>query len=126
MRTRLYFWILIFGIVFSTNIATYAQEEYIYDSRGRRDPFVPLLGVTSSAMGSLDDVMGIDDVNLQGIASDSQGKKAAIINGEMIREGQTIGRVTLKKILHEKIELMIDDEEYEINIYDKTTEQKGG
>ena len=126
MRARLYFWFLVFGILFSACLALYSEEEYVYDSRGRRDPFVPLLGVTSGTVESLDDVISIDDINLQGIASDSAGKKAAIINGEMIKEGQTIGRVTLKKILHEKIILMIDEEEYKVNIYDNTAEQKGG
>jgi len=61
--------------------------------------------------------MSIEDVKLQGIASDSMGKRAAILNGEMIKEGETIGRVTLAKISKNKVTLLIDSDQYTLNIY---------
>lgn len=95
----------------------HAQEAYLYEGHGRRDPFVPLVGVTKGAVVSLEDIVSIEDVNLQGIARDSTGRKAAIINGEMIKEGQTIGHLTIIKILKNEVILTIDEDEFKVNIY---------
>ena len=96
----------------------FAEEEaYVYDSRGKRDPFIPLVGVAVTTVSSLDDVMSIEDVKLQGVASNAAGVQVAIINGEMIKEGEKSGRVTLKKIAKEKITILIDEESYEISLY---------
>jgi len=93
---------------------------YKYDSRGKRDPFVPLVGATSSkSVHSIEDIISIEDVDLQGVASDSRGRTSAIINGEMIKVGQTIGRLTLKSISSTKIHLSIDEVPYSISIYEE-------
>src|SRR4030042_1997129 len=65
----------------------YTEEEaYIYDSHGKRDPFLPLVGITSKVIESLEDVMSIEDVNLQGLAFKPYGKKVAKVNGVLIKE----------------------------------------
>ena len=97
----------------------HAEDSFVYQSHGRRDPFVPLVGASATVTDSLEDVMSIDDIRLQGLATDSSGKRAAILNGEMIKKGQTIGRVTVKEILEEKIVIMIDEDRYEIDIFEK-------
>lgn len=90
---------------------------FTYNHHGKRDPFVPLVGVTARAFESLEDIMSIEDVNLQGIAVDSSGKKVAILNGEMVKEGETVGHLTVKKISKDTITIMIDEEESTLNIY---------
>ncbi|MBL7155947.1 MAG: hypothetical protein ISS90_02270 [Candidatus Omnitrophica bacterium] len=96
-----------------------AETVFIYNNRGRRDPFVPLVGDTSGVVGSLEDVMSIEDVELNGLASTSTGEKIAILNGEMVKEGQSVGRLTLKKVLDAKVIILIDDVEYELNIQEE-------
>jgi len=94
------------------------EAPFAYDHGGKRDPFVPLVGTaTTRRVESLEDIMSIEDVRLQGIASDSTGKKAVIINGEMVREGRGGGRLTVKKILKNEVVLTIDNEEYRLSIY---------
>jgi len=107
-------------LLFLTMLAPLAQTSTLkpYDSHGKRDPFTPLIGTHAKITGSLDDVMSIDDIDLQGIAGDSKGNKVAIINREMIKEGQTVGRVTIKKITGSTVVLLIDEEEYKINMYE--------
>ena len=109
--------ILVFAGATHCTSGAFAEEAYVYDPHGKRDPFVPLLGVSARAAGSLEDIMGIEDVSLQGVAVDSTGGKVVVINGEMIAEGQTIGRLTIKKILNEEVVLIIDENEYTLNIY---------
>jgi len=105
----------------------YTQETYIYDAGDKRDPFVPLVGIARMAEGkkiieSLEDIMSIEDVRLyvrlQGIAHDTTGKKVAILNGEMVEEGETVGCLTVKRILKNEVTLSIDKEEHKLNIYE--------
>ncbi len=95
------------------------SESYIYDHRGKRDPLVPLVGLTSGKIESLDDIMSIDDVILQGIAIDSTGRKTVIVNGEMVKEGGGGGRLIVKKILKNEVILVIDNEEHRLSIYEE-------
>jgi len=107
------------AIPFLPCLAESSDTKYVYDSHGKRDPFVPLVGSDKAGSAeSLEEVMSIDDVYLQGVASDSVGQKIAILNGQMIKEGQTIGRVTVKSISQNKVAILIDDREYELNIYE--------
>ena len=103
-------------LIFAVSLAL-AEEAFIYESQGKRDPFVPLVGVNIKSAGSLEDVLSIEDVMLQGLAVDSAGKRAAIMNGEMIKEGATVGRVTVEKILPKKITILIGEDKYELDIY---------
>ena len=121
---------LLFGILFFTaTLASGAGGEegsFAYSHHGKRDPFVPLVGAaTTRTTTSLEDVIGIEDVSLQGLASDSAGRGAAILNGEMIREGQSVGHLTVKKISKDKVILIIDDEEYTLNLSDEGGNKKG-
>lgn len=109
--------------------AAYTQETYIYDSRGKRDPFVSLVSVVvvpppeeKKIIESLEDIVSIEDarlyVRLQGIAHDASGKKVAILNGEMVKEGETIGHLTVKRIFKNEVTLSVDKKEYKLNIYE--------
>ena len=93
-----------------------AQKPHAYNPAGKRDPFVPLVGVISRSAGSLEEIMVIEDVDIQGVATDSTGNTVAIINGEMITEGETAGRLTIKKISKNDITLTIDDTEYRLSL----------
>jgi len=115
--------LIIGSLIFLTG-AVCAQEKepekpHVYDHRGKRDPFVPLVGTAMRRVASLEDIMSIEDVRLQGIASDSTGKKAVIINGEMVREGGGGGRLKVKKILKNEVVLSIENEEYRLSVYEE-------
>lgn len=107
--------LITFVLLFLINIS-YCTEKFVYDSHGKRDPFVPLIGTVSEMSLSLEDVVSIDDIKLQGIAIDESGK-VAILNGQVIAEGQTVGKVTLRKIEDEKVSLFIDGMQYEVQLY---------
>jgi hypothetical protein len=97
-------------------IAFAAGGHYLYDDRGKRDPFVPLIGVDEKTVETLEDVMNVEDIRLQGIAKDAAGRKMAIMNNEMVREGQTVGRVTLLAIDKTTVSVVMFDVEYEVEL----------
>ena len=109
-------WFMVFTITLLICSAVLAEDSFTYDSRGKRDPFVPLIGVTLQPVDALSDIVSIEDVKFQGVALDSSGRKIALMNGEMIGQGQTIGRVTVRKIGDKRVTLLLDEEEYILNL----------
>ena len=90
-----------------------------YSALGRRDPFVPLVGVgeTGSRSG-LEGIISIDDVHLQGITSDSDGTSNIIVNGEILREGQRVERIFVESIGDNEVVITIDDERHTLQLYE--------
>jgi len=108
--------LVVLGLVLLCSRAI-AEDVYVYNDRGRRDPFVPLVGAKTQTLSPLTEVMTIEDIYLQGIAGDSKGERIAILNGEMLKKGDQVGRVTLKDIQETKIIVLIDNDEFELDIY---------
>ncbi len=86
-----------------------------YDFKGKRDPFMPLV-TSERQVVSVEDIVSINDVSLEGLAVGRQGKKVAIINGVMLKEGERIGNVELKAIGDKSVKLLIDGGEYELRL----------
>jgi hypothetical protein len=89
-----------------------------YESRGRRDPFVPLVGVSDKGgRGGIKGIHTIDDVKLQGIVRGADGVKRAIINGEIMKEGDKIERLSVIFIEDNGVKVKIEETEYELKLY---------
>ena len=89
---------------------------FTYDSGEKRDPFVPLVGVTARSVRTLEDIATIRDIRLQGVAVAADGRNIAIINGHMIKEGVTAGRLTIVRVTKKAVVLKIDEVEYEVEL----------
>ncbi|MFQ5952371.1 MAG: general secretion pathway protein GspB [Candidatus Omnitrophota bacterium] len=90
-----------------------------YEARGRRDPFVPLVGVaeTSSISGARG-ILTVEDVFLQGILMDDYGKRSVIINGEIFKEGDRIERLYIESIGDNIVVIKIDEDKFELKLYE--------
>ncbi len=91
-------------------------ESFRYEAKGRRDPFVPLIGPDKGVVAGLEDVTSIDDVNLEGIAAGAAGTRIAILNGEMLKEGAKVGVLEVKKISEKTVTLMIGGKKYNVSL----------
>ncbi len=93
----------------------YAQEEpasFKYESRGRRDPFIPLVtedGKLTITYGTLE---SLDDVLLEGILYDPAGESVVIMNDLVLKEGSSIGKIQIKKIYADKVILSFNGEDH--------------
>ena len=105
--TRIFLIALIIMIAVSTAAVC---ESFKYEPRGKRDPFVPLIGQDKVVAAGLADVTSVEDVKLEGIAIGSNGKLAAIMNGEIVKEGYKIGEIVIKKIDPKSVTLLINSE----------------
>ncbi|MFH1995979.1 MAG: hypothetical protein ABIJ27_03155 [Candidatus Omnitrophota bacterium] len=90
-----------------------------YDSNGKRDPFVPLVGMnemTSAGRLKLDEVVAIDEITLEGVARGAGGRATAFLNGELVRENQRRGNVEIKKISDKDVTVTINGKEHRISV----------
>ena len=92
------------------------SENFKYESHGKRDPFIPLVGVEAPATSSLEDITSIGDIKLEGIASRPGGKLLAILNGEMVKEGDKFGEIQIKKVTKKNITISISGKNYAIDL----------
>ena len=91
-------------------------DDFKYESRGKRDPFVPLVGSERPAVMKLEDIVSIEDVRLEGIAVGAKGDMVAIMNGEMVKERDKFGDVEIKSISKKIVVFLINRTEYTINL----------
>jgi hypothetical protein len=110
-------------LVCATEISRAA--DFRYDSRGKRDPFVPLIGMDRPAVTKLEDIASIDDIRLEGIASGG-GKTVAILNGEALKEGDRAGDVELKKIGKKQVTILIGGKPYDVYLPGEEGGSKSG
>ncbi len=92
------------------SIFAYAEEQFVYDSKGRRDPFLPLVSKDGYIINREADVLA-SDMNLEGIIFDKSGKSLAIINGKVLKVGDKIGNYNILKIEKQKVTLEFNAEE---------------
>ena len=91
-----------------------------YESKGKRDPFIPLIGQDKgSRPAGLEGIVNIQDVLLEGIAMGPLGKNIAILNGQMVKENDKFGLLQIKKISKKTVELSIDGKVYTLNLQDE-------
>jgi hypothetical protein len=106
------------AIVFTALIHGSVLADQAYSSGGRRDPFVPLLGISGvAARSGLQGIASIRDVDLQGIVVSDDGKKSVIINGEVISEGEAVGYISIEKVGANTVVIKIENEEHELELY---------
>ena len=115
------------GVAIAAVILAVASSAYSadfqYESHGKRDPFVPLVGVDRPAFTRLEDVTSVTDIKLEGIASRSGGSRVAILNGEVVKKGDAFGSILIQDISDRKVIFTFGGKPYEISLYE---EEPGG
>lgn len=103
------------------------SQGHQYESHGKRDPFAPLIGHGKlTATVGLEDVASIAEVKLEGIATSAKGRTTAILNGELMKEGDTIGIVRVLRISKNSVTLLMGGKEYTVELSTEEGGAKGG
>jgi len=91
-----------------------AQDEFTYDSKGRRDPFIPLVTSDGRLLKLEEEENKNLTMSLEGIIYDEHAISYAILNGEVVKVGDTIGDYQVLKIEKNKVVLIKEGETEEI------------
>jgi Tfp pilus assembly protein PilP len=95
----------------------FAQERFVYDAHGRRNPFIPLV----TADGRLLKLEPQEDqksqqVKLEGIIYDKNGASYAVIDAEIVREQDRVGNYTVLKIEDGRVILIKDGQPLTVDL----------
>ncbi len=97
-----FFWILSLSFGMIRGVAAAASgDETLYNAHGKRDPFVPLITLTTREAAGLLGVENIDEIVVEGIVYDPKHGSVVIVNGSVLKEGEDLGNV---KVIHIKPE----------------------
>jgi hypothetical protein len=99
------------------------EEEFKYDPKGKRDPFVPLIGPGGEYITPFTQIKSVSDLKLEGVIWDPQGESLAIINGKIVKEGDLFDGITIDKIYSDKITISMQDQKFTINLVTEEEER---
>ncbi len=120
MRHRYFFgWVGVFivtglALAGSQGHVTAQDQKYTYTPQGRRDPFVPLVSPSGYLINLEEEENTV--IRLEGIMYDPKGDSMAIINGELLKVGETINGVVVSKIEPNKVVVVKDNQKIEIEL----------
>lgn len=106
-------------------VALAAEEPvgFPYDAHGRRDPLVPLY--TEGGGPRYVAPSPSEPVVVEGIVFHPSEGSVAIINGEIIREGETVGGIQVLHIERERVTLVVNGQQQVVPLV-VDEEDKGG
>jgi len=93
----------------------FSQEDFVYDSKGRRDPFISLVTSEGNII-EIEPEEQLPGINLEGIIYDEKGLSYAIINKMMVRAGDIISDYKIYRIESDRILLLKDTETIELKL----------
>jgi len=96
-------------------IHSFAQQEFLYDSKAKRDPFIPLV-TSDGRLLKLEQEEGVKGLLLEGIIYDKNGLSCAIVNGEVVKIGDWAGDYQVLKIEKNKITFIKDGQMTELEL----------
>ena len=97
------------------SVVSFAQEDFVYDAKGKRNPFIPLI-TSGGKLLKLDVDKSEKNLLLEGIIYDQKGISYAIVNGEVIKTGDSILGYQVLKIENNKVLFIKEGEPLEIEL----------
>lgn len=92
-----------------------ASEEFVYDAKGKRNPFIPLVTSTGKLL-KLETEENPSGLLLEGIIYDKSGISYAVVNGEVVKIGDTVGGFQVLKINKGEVIFIKDGEPLQIQL----------
>lgn len=92
-----------------------AEEDFVYDPEGKRNPFIPLV-TRDGKLLKLDSDKGEGGMSLEGIIYDEQGISYAIINNEVVKIGDNINGYDILRIEENKVIFIKEGEPLELEL----------
>lgn len=104
LKFKISVFVLCFSLsLFPFFLLCYAQSEFVYDAKGKRNPFIPLV-TNDGRLLKLDTEEGTTSLSLEGIIYDKYGRSYAIINGTVVGIGDILeGDYQVLKIEENKV-----------------------
>ena len=95
----------------------FGQVDFIYDAKGKRNPFIPLV-TPEGRLLKLDkqEATSAEGLAVEGIIYDKFGRSFAIVNANVVGIGDLVGDYQVLKIQENKVIFIKDGEPLEIEL----------
>ena len=117
----------VFLFFVATSFFWLSSAEAEYRSKGKRDPFVPLLSADGERIyppgADEETVGGFDGLNLQGIVFDHGSDSYAVINGRVVREQDDVDGMKVLKIEPTAVTIQTQGQSIRFNVRQPTEEE---
>ena len=105
----LFLWILSLSSDMMAGVVQAADTETIlYDARGKRDPFVPLVSNAIKQAPGLLNIETVDDVKIEGVVFDPKNGSVVIINGSVLKEGEEMESLKVISVRADGVKLSVN------------------
>ena len=96
---------------------SFAQGEFVYDAKGKRNPFIPLV-TPEGRLLKLDkqEATSVEGITVEGIIYDKFGRSFAIVNTNVVGIGDSVGDYQILKIQENKVVFIKDGEPLEVEL----------
>jgi hypothetical protein len=115
LKFGLSFFILLFACLPLRQVLSFAQEQFVYDAKGKRNPFIPLI-TPEGRLLKLDKEETKSDLLLEGIIYDKHGRSFAIVNSSVVGIGDFVDDYQVLKIEQNKVILIKGGQTTEIGL----------
>ncbi|MDD5097544.1 MAG: hypothetical protein PHU59_03545 [Candidatus Omnitrophica bacterium] len=107
----------IFLFLFFISATIVFSEDFVYESKGKRNPFIPLV-TPEGRLLKLDkqEATTIDGLAIEGIIYDKFGRSFAIVNTNVVGIGDTVGDYQILKIQENKVIFIKDGVPLEVEL----------
>ncbi|MDD5476642.1 MAG: hypothetical protein PHG87_00305 [Candidatus Omnitrophica bacterium] len=100
----------------------FGQGEFVYDAKGKRNPFIPLV----TAEGRLlkldkEEAASSGGLSIEGIIYDKLGRSFAIVNAAVVGIGDYVGDYQVLKIFENKVVFIKDSQPLEVGLIKEET-----
>lgn len=105
---------ILLSVFLVCTLIAFGQEEqsFIYDDKGKRDPFLPLVGKDGRFLLDTGLTYSFDELELSGILWDPQGKSSALINDQIVTRGESVYGFKIKTITKDSVIFSKEGKEY--------------
>ncbi len=102
LLNKRFFLVLFIFFIFTT--AVFCQSEFVYEAKGKRNPFIPLV-TPEGRLLKLDklEATSVEGLGIEGIIYDKFGRSFAIVNGTVVGVGDLVGDYQVLKIQERKV-----------------------
>jgi hypothetical protein len=93
---------------------TAQDQKFSYTPQGKRDPFVPLVSPAGYRINLEEE--DESTVQLEGIMYDPKGDSMVIINGELVKVGESVAGAVVSQIEPSKVIVIKDNQRMELEL----------
>ncbi|MGE5308310.1 MAG: hypothetical protein ACM3OC_04435 [Deltaproteobacteria bacterium] len=97
--------------------ASARAQEFVYDSQGKRNPFIPLVTPDGRLVKLEAETVKSDlDLKLEGIIYDKYGISYAVVDGQVVKIGDTIGDYQVLRIEEKRVIFMREGQQKTVEL----------